>query len=653
MLEDIRSGKLEYIEFDARVYRDTQNKNYLRVRAEDLNAFATSFKNKPFMRDHSRTIEDREGTIIDSRLSSTTNEVEQTIRITTRRGMEAYIEGKIDRFSVGFQSEEKSCSICHADYMQCTHYRGKTYDGKICELILANPLGIETSAVIDPAVDGTAILSTMDERKSKHKEKKNMTEQTTPTTSDPIESKIEANRAAAAQLMGETQRLAEQDKQLQQSHEILVAQCAILLNSGISTSRLPEVTANRIRKQFEDKTFTALELQNAIDDARQEISALTQNALVRGPGRIEGMTTGADQLTAAVYDLMDAPRPERLAKVGKVPRLTGVRDMYLQFTGDHDFMGRTDNEHYELAQTTDLPALLVDAMNVQVDSAWAQYAEVGYEWWKSIVDIRHSNTLQTPKGVLIGQVNTLPTIAEGNPYTELALEDSKEVGAWTKSGGYIGLTLEMILKDETERLKAYPRILAFSGIRKLSSLIAAVFTSNSGAGPTMADTKALFHSDHLNLGTVALSSDEWDVGAAAIYAQPLLVNNSDDGGKQAVDPRYLLVPRALRLTARRILYPSWEREANITSENLQRGQQGDVIVVPEFTDANDWAQVVDPRIVPGIVLTEIFGVKPQVYTMDGETAYTMFMNDEMRIKARHIVSVFVENHRPLRKYNVT
>jgi len=647
MLSDIESGKLSYIEFNARVFLEKPNKNHVRIRPQDMSAFAPSFKNKPFIRDHAiYSIDARDGTITDSRLNA--DAIEQTIRLTTRKGMTSYVEGQIDRFSIGFEAEKTLCSICGTEYFSCSHWRGQKYENKTCEIIMVNPVGVETSAVNNPAVDNTAILSTLEENKPTKKENFKMADNTTPS---PIAQKIVENQQAAAELLGAHEQIAAQQEQLQASEDILIAQCEILLNSGLATSRLPEIVQNRIRNQYKGKRFTATELQSAIDDARAEVSALTQGALVRGPGRIEVGANSKDQYTAAVYDLLGVKRPDDLAKV-KTARLSGIREMYLTATGDYDFMGKVDRDHFELATSTDLPNVLVDAMNVSIGSAWTQYAEAGYEWWKPIVDVRHSTNMQDPKGVLIGQVNVLPTVSEGDPYTELDLEDAKETGAWTKSGGYIGLTLEMLLKDQTEKLKAYPKVLAFSAIRKISSLVAAVFTSNSGAGPTMTDGKAVFHTDHANLGTAALTSGAWETAAAAVYNQSLLVESGDDGGKQAVDPRYILVPRVLRLTAQRILYPSWEREATIFSENLQRGQQGDVITVPEFTDATDWACVVDPRIIPGIVVSEVFGLMPQVYTMSGETAYTMFMNDEMRIKARNIVSVFVENHRALRKHNV-
>ncbi len=102
----------------------------------------------------------------------------------------------------------------------------------------------------------------------------------------------------------------------------------------------------------------------------------------------------------------------------------------------------------------------------------------------------------------------------------------------------------------------------------------------------------------------------------------------------------------------RILYPAFEREANIFSENLQRGQYGDVITVPEFEDANDWAAVADPRLAPGIIIAERFGLLPEIILADDQHSGALFTHDEVRLKVRHWCSVFVADYRPLYKSNV-
>ncbi len=186
---------------------------------------------------------------------------------------------------------------------------------------------------------------------------------------------------------------------------------------------------------------------------------------------------------------------------------------------------------------------------------------------------------------------------------------------------------------------------------------------SGGVGPTLADTGALFNNTavttaggHKNLLTAALSAAEWETVSTAVYNQPMLIKNTagvyGTGPRMAVNPRYLLVPRALQLTAMKVLYPTLENTANIYSENMQRGKPGDVITVPEWTDANDWAAVCDPRMVPAVFLGERFGLMPEVFIAGDELSPAVFTNDEHRMKVRHFLAVWVNDFRPLHKSNV-
>ena len=76
------------------------------------------------------------------------------------------------------------------------------------------------------------------------------------------------------------------------------------------------------------------------------------------------------------------------------------------------------------------------------------------------------------------------------------------------------------------------------------------------------------------------------------------------------------------------------------------------IAVPEWTDANDWAAVADPNILPGIMIGEIFGLQPQVFLAGSESDPSMFSNDESRIKVRQFLAVGIANWRALAKNNV-
>ncbi|MEN6572080.1 MAG: hypothetical protein ABFD24_09585 [Anaerolineaceae bacterium] len=428
--------------------------------------------------------------------------------------------------------------------------------------------------------------------------------------------------------------------------------CACLLETALSSANLPESVNRRLRSHFSDRVFDPEKLQQEISSARELVGELTGGTVVKGPGRISEMTSSEDQISAAVHDLLGAQRPEGLENIHPA-RLSGIRELYLRMTGDDAFSGGYDARRAQFAASADLPGVLKNAMNKLILTQWEELGRSGYRWWEPLVQVEHFNSLQEITGVLVGEVTVLPTVAEGAAYTELPVKDSAETGAWSKYGGYVGLTLEMFERDETHKLRQYPRKLASAALRRISALVGQVFTSNAGVGPVMADTYNVFDAvHHGNLGTTALGAAAWEAAGKAIYNQPMVVGTGGTAPKLALDARYLVVPRDLRLTGMNLLYPSFAHESSIFSENMQKGQMGDVITCPEFSDVSDWAAVADPRLAPGIIIAERFGLLPEIFIGDGETSGALFTNDELRMKVRHLVSVFVADHRPLYKANV-
>jgi len=151
------------------------------------------------------------------------------------------------------------------------------------------------------------------------------------------------------------------------------------------------------------------------------------------------------------------------------------------------------------------------------------------------------------------------------------------------------------------------------------------------------------------LGTTYVA---WEAVAKAVYTQPMLVSNAagyiGTGKSMAIDPKYCLVPRALRGAANDLFV---NRLSGYGVENLYYGQVLP-ITVPDWTDATDWAAVVDPAIVPGIMIGERFGLIPEIFIAGNDTDPAVFMNDESRIKVRHFSAVGVCDFRPLHKENV-
>jgi hypothetical protein len=535
-----------------------------------------------------------------------------------------------------------------------------TAKGKIAKTILRV---LDLSLVFNPARGG-AFVRAMNQIQG-NTEVNEMPEEEVITTQSAstggTAAQLAEDQAAIQELQEQTAHQEHLAAEAEEARKARIQMCAYLLDSGLNASQLPEAMREHVRKQFDGQVFTAQELNDAIDDARGLVTEMQGSGAVRGP-TVSGMYDTADQLQAAVDDMLNATRDEGSESL-QPARLSGIKELYMMMTGDRNLYGGYYPEHVQLATTANFTGLVKNAMNKIVSDTWDQLGKAGYDWWYRVTAQEHFETLNDVTGILVGTVGSLPEVAEGGEYTELKVGDSPETKAFTKYGGYIPLTLELIDRDNTRKLAIYPRELAKAGIRKVSSLVSEVFSSNAGVGPDMADTGALFNATavttlggHANLLTTALSGAQWEVVGNAVYSQPMLIAQEagyyGTGDKMALDPRFLLVHRDLRLTAMRILYPSWEREATIHSENLQQQVMGDVVVVPEWTDKTDWAAVIDPALVPGIVVCERFGMLPEVFIAGNELSPAVFMNDEHRIKVRHFVAVLVQDFRPLHKSNV-
>lgn len=494
--------------------------------------------------------------------------------------------------------------------------------------------------VVDPARGG-AVLRALNSLRRKHEAAR-------------MRGQMANDQRAITELSASYRQNAALQQEAAKVRTLRAEMCRHVLDTALAGCGLPTPIRERIRKNFSSRVFEPNELEEAIRDGREMFAQLTAGQSVKGiSGRVSGMYSSQDQIVAAVHDLLGAQRPREVRGV-QCARLSGIRELYTMMTGDYDFHGGYYAERAQFATTADLPGILKNALNKLVAQRWDELGASGYRWWEKVVTVEHFENLQDITGILVGELTLLPSVAEGAAYTALGIKDSPEVSSWNKYGGYIGLTIEMFERDDTMRLRQYPFKLATAGLRRISSLVASVFTANNGTGPAMADGCSVFEAaGHRNLGTYALTAAAWETASQAIWDQDMLVASGGTAPKLAVDARYLIVPRALRLAAQRILYPSLAYEANITSENLQRGQFGDVVVCPEFTDPTNWAAAADPTIAPAIYIGERFGLMPEIYIADNQLTGALFTNDEIRVKARHFLNVMVADYRPLYKSNVT
>ena len=526
-------------------------------------------------------------------------------------------------------------------------------DGNVKKIVHVKSVDV----VVDPARGGKFLSAYQTGQKG---------EQMTDHTKEQSATLTE-QQTAALELQGANEIIADLQEKQKQANALQIEQCRTLLDSSLAVSKLPAASQKALRKPFdtmlaEGKPFLATQLQEAIKEKREELAALSDASSIAGPARISNMVNSEDQFRIAMTDLLGAERDEA-DKGTKVHRLTGIREAYLMATGDQSFIGGFFRD-FALV-TANFPGIVANIQNKMLLAAWKDF-EQHYGWWKKIATVEHFNNLNDVAWIRTGTIASLPTVAERGEYTELTIGDNKETDSFDKYGGYIPLTIEAVLRDDIRAFRRMPREIALAGIRNISEQVAAIFTTNSAAGPTLADTGALFNSTavttaggHANLLTTALGTDyvAWNAVAKAVFDQPLLVKNATGyygtGKKIAIDPSYVLVPRALKNQAEALFLPRWEAQAqNVATVSPSWGGRVEVLTVPEWTDATDWAAAVDPKLMPGIMIGEIFGVEPQIFSASSEIDPAMFANDESRIKVRQFLAVGVADFRPLHKSNV-
>ena len=426
----------------------------------------------------------------------------------------------------------------------------------------------------------------------------------------------------------------------------------------LNASGLPQVSIDRLAAGSYD---TPGDLELAIDAEREYLASLREDQVVQvgnQPPRPSGISLGpnpVEQVQIALDSLLAGTRPPE-----NVSPLTGIRELYLLLSGDYEMTGMFQADRVMLANVTSttMANMVANAMNKRVINMHAEYPK----WWQPIVSEDDFNTLQDVKWITLGGIGELPTVAEGAAYTELTWDDQAETHSFVKKGGYLGLTLEAIDKDDTRRLRAAPRALAQAAWLTVGELVSDIFTDNSGTGPTLdTDSTVLFHADHSNLGTSALSWSAYTTARIAMMKQTEVNSGERLGALTA--PKYILVPVDLEITALQILASEGEPGTADNDTNPEAWGDGHnarltnarqrVITVPLWTDTNNWALAADPKLYPSIGIGYRYGRVPEIFSVASPTGGLMFTNDTMPVKVRFFVAVGPTDYRGLYKQNVT
>jgi hypothetical protein len=482
----------------------------------------------------------------------------------------------------------------------------------------------------------------------------------------------EEAEAEAATEDGENEG-AEDQPETVSKEEFQALECKIMLRDKLTEAKLTEAGQKIVKQAFDGRIFEAKELDAMIKTVKEADVRTDPTGRVIESGNQRGVVTvGQDENDKATLafmrilmgntDFRALEHNQDMAVLDRIPEAYNVwknGDKRLDRTPRlsewlYNLIGGdplTDERASEAVTTSSMSSIVKNAKREQ--------------WWEPIVRTEEVDTIDQATLVRLHGLNTLSVVNEGAAYTELDWADEEETPTFVKRGNYVGVTIEAMLRDKVSAIRTLPARLANSWYNSISERVAAVFTTNSNTGPVLADTGALFNATaatstggHANLLTTALSYTSFDAARTAMRKQTDQALGA--GSKLQLNPRFLLVPEDLETLAIQIrnseLIPG-----SANNDVNPHFQKFEVVVIPEWTDTNNWALVADPMIAAAIWLIFLTGnTVPSIFAADNETSGAMFTNDQLRWKVRQMTYRFsatydcapVGDFRGLHKSNV-
>nr|BFE85823.1 hypothetical protein GCM10020093_084240 [Planobispora longispora] len=334
------------------------------------------------------------------------------------------------------------------------------------------------------------------------------------------------------------------------------------------------------------------------------------------------------------------------------------RQAYADFTGNHP--KAWDEDYNRLILRESIGGYYDSAMRApeSMDStSWDQvlgdsihrrmirlYAQPSLQTWRQIVsDITPVSDFRQQKRERIGGYGLLPTVPQGAPYQPLqSPTDEEATFAVIKRGGTEDLTMEMIANDDLQAVRQIPRLLGLAAAITLYRFVWDILQTNAA---TTYDATALFHTNHANTDSAALSQSALGVARRKMRKQAAYGNAIN---VLSTVPRFLVVPSELeelawQLSVSPMAIPGTSNDP-ADRPNLHKGLEP--IVVDYWTDANDWFAIADPAMCPTIEIGFYQGREdPELFTQSDPNVGSMFNADKVTFKIRHIYDGTVLEHR--------
>ncbi|WP_423458028.1 hypothetical protein [Ottowia sp. VDI28] len=407
----------------------------------------------------------------------------------------------------------------------------------------------------------------------------------------------------------------------------------------ISTAKLPQASKDRLLAQVATAGADRLTEAAVVDLIKGEgdyVARVTESGSVRVPMFGNGSIEVGDR-SLTMKDMLDAFWDPDHKDHGRVQ---SFKECYIEMTGDRLITGRMrecdQSRLVESLGSSTLGEVLGDSITRRMVAEYR--AAVDFDGWRQIANVVPVSDFRVQHRTRWGGYGDLPVVAESADYQPLTSPGDEEATYQPgKRGGTEDVTLEMITNDDVGAIRRIPTKLSRAAKRTLAKFVFDFLRSNAA----IYDTKALFHADHANLFTAALSKAELAIHRLAMLKQTELSSNDRIG----ITPTRLIVPVELQETAVDLFKLSTNNEKTFIQSLTMN-----IIPVWYWTDANDWCTAADPADIPGIEMGFLNGQQePELFVQDAPNVGSMFSADKLTYKIRHIYGGAVTDYRAFTK----
>jgi hypothetical protein len=442
------------------------------------------------------------------------------------------------------------------------------------------------------------------------------------------------------------------------------------LEAQVLATSLPELVQSDIRQRFEARIAAVTDPAQMVTEA--EITAeikrnvdlfgkLAEGGTIvmpaNGQQRVQMLSSRRDKFNQWLNDFFGVKQEgERTLRDGTKEAIFVVdpskptisfRQGYVEFTGDVNVTGdlKEAKRLTEALDTSSFDQILGDSITRRMV---AEYAMAPQAVWRGrIAEVVPLADFRVQRRLRYGGYGNLSIVGQGAPYPAMSSPvDEEATYSPAKRGGTEEITLEMITNDDVGAIRRIPTKMARAAAQTLYEFVFDFMRLN----PTIYDSVALAAAGHgNNLITTALAS------SVISSARGIMRKQTDPGSGKRIGlaPRFLWVPGeleelAFHLTSSDKALPDSgiATTAAPAAGNYVKKLGIEPVTVDYWPDANDFWITASVDQVPMIEIGFLGGrEEPEIFVQDMPNVGSMFSNDKITYKIRHIYGGGVLDYR--------